>query len=202
MVPDRSVSARPSAPRVRSNFACGEIVGVPSPLGHALAGAAAAGLILPYAARGQTLVGRAWVRPAVAFGSIAVLPDLDLLWGNHSGPTHGIGAAVLAGLAAWLLVRALGWRNVDGGRVALAVAAAYGSHTLLDWMGQDSSPPIGIMALWPLSRSYFESDLHLFMAISRRYWRDGFLVHNLLAVGREIAILVPVLAAVIAARRR
>ena len=68
---------------------------------------------------------------------------------------------------------------------------AYASHTLLDWLGTDSSPPIGIMALWPFSRAYYESHLHVFMAISRRYWLPEFWTLNVLALGRELAILLP-----------
>jgi hypothetical protein len=82
------------------------------------------------------------------------------------------------------------------------VAAAYASHTLLDWLGSDTSPPIGIMALWPVSREYSESRLHLFMAISRRYWLPEFWSYNLRALLRELAILLPVLAAVTLLRRR
>jgi hypothetical protein len=64
---------------------------------------------------------------------------------------------------------------------------------LFDWLGSDTSLPIGIMALWPLSDAYFQSDLHVFDAISRRYWLPGFWAHNARAVARELAILVPLL---------
>ncbi len=75
--------------------------------------------------------------------------------------------------------------------------AAYASHVLLDWLGSDSSPPIGVMALWPFSRAYYESDLHVFMAISRRYYQGWrFVTQNVLAVSLELVILVPVLALV------
>ena len=85
---------------------------------------------------------------------------------------------------------------------ACAVALAYASHTLLDWLGTDASPPIGIMALWPFSRGYYESHLHVFMAISRRYWLDGFWDQNLRAFARELAILLPLTALVMFMRRR
>ena len=77
----------------------------------------------------------------------------------------------------------LGW--------ALAVAAAYGSHLLFDWLGSDTTPPIGIMALWPFSGAFVQSDVHLFMAISRRYWLANFWSHNLTAVAWELALLGP-----------
>ena len=79
-------------------------------------------------------------------------------------------------------------------RLVLAVACvlAYASHTVLDWLGSDTSPPIGIMALWPFSREYYESSLHVFMAVSRRIWQpERFWMQNLIALARELLILVP-----------
>jgi hypothetical protein len=58
------------------------------------------------------------------------------------------------------------------------------------------------MALWPFDHEYYESDLHVFMAISRRHWLPNFWTHNLTAVAWEIVILGPVAAAVWLARRR
>jgi len=87
-------------------------------------------------------------------------------------------------------------------RFCAAVMAAYASHTLLDWLGTDSSPPIGIMALWPFSSEYYESHLHLFRAISRRYWLPEFWTSNARALAGELAILLPVIALVFFVRRR
>jgi len=121
--------------------------------------------------------------------------DLDLLVGAHSGPSHGIGAALIVGIVSWLVARP---RDAV---LACAIAFAYASHTLLDWLGSDSSPPIGIMALWPFSHRYFESPWHVFRAISRRYWLPEFWTFNLLALGRELLILVPLAAIVLLMRR-
>jgi membrane-bound metal-dependent hydrolase YbcI (DUF457 family) len=185
---------------------------MPSPVGHALAGMAAGWLVDPPGRRaGAGALGRATI-----YALAGMAPDLDLLFGAHSGPTHGLGAALVAGVVAWACgvgLRARQSKAVVGeqatvtktfaaGTFALAVAAAYASHTLLDWLGSDTSPPIGIMALWPLSREYSESPLHLFMAISRRYWLPDFWAYNLRALLRELAILLPVLAAVMLLRRR
>jgi hypothetical protein len=74
----------------------------------------------------------------------------------------------------------------------LAIAGAYASHVLLDWLGSDTSPPLGIMALWPFTSGYYQSSLNLFDAISRRYWLpDEFIVGNLKAALKEIVILGP-----------
>jgi inner membrane protein len=80
---------------------------------------------------------------------------------------------------------------------------AYASHTLLDWLGTDTSAPIGIMALWPFSRAYYESSLHVFMAVSRRFRQpELFWMQNLAALARELLILVPIAIGVAIGRRR
>jgi membrane-bound metal-dependent hydrolase YbcI (DUF457 family) len=136
----------------------------------------------------------------VAYAVAGMAADLDLLVGAHSGPTHGIGAAAIVGIASWVILRRTGARR--SAMVASAIALAYASHTLLDWLGTDSSPPIGIMALWPFSHEYDESPWHVFMAISRRYWLPEFWRFNLLALGRELLILIPIAVLVLAVRGR
>jgi hypothetical protein len=163
---------------------------MPSPVGHALAGLAVGVL-----AAGPRNLVRALDPPAarrpidtallamLPMAALAVVPDIDLLFGVHSMYTHSLGAAVIVLLIA---------RVVTGGwRWAIAAGLAYASHILLDWLGHDTTPPRGIMALWPITRAYFESDLHLFLPISRRYWIPGFLAHNLTAVAREVLCVGP-----------
>ena len=168
---------------------------MPSPIGHALGGAAAglavAGLRLDASHHAV------WRRMAV-FAALGMLPDLDLLIGAHRGPSHSVGASLIAFLAALAMTRSV--------RLSLAAAAAYGSHTVLDWLGADTSAPIGVMALWPFDREHYQSGIHLFRAVSRRYWVPGFVMQNVRAVAWEMMILLPALALVLAvpfaARRR
>jgi hypothetical protein len=188
---------------------------MPSPVGHALAGIATGWLVdppHPHEPRGAA------TRAAV-YALAAMAADVDLLFGAHSGPTHGLGTAAILGVMVWIWTTRLrasqpegasrgapgsatrGRSAGGGGRFALAVAAAYASHTLLDWLGSDTSPPIGIMALWPVSRDYYESTLHVFMAISRRYWLPEFWTYNMRALLRELVILGPLVAAAILFRR-
>src|SRR4051812_50032564 len=117
---------------------------MPSPIGHAIAGVIVGGLISP--PREHTM------RSIAVFAAAGRAADLDLLVGAHSGPSHGLGAAVIVGVVLWVSLRSRGIRGSV--RLALATGLAYASHTLLDWLGTDASPPIGIMALWPLSRNY------------------------------------------------
>jgi LexA-binding, inner membrane-associated putative hydrolase len=164
---------------------------MPSPLGHALAGVAAGWLVAGRPAFRPSLPPRpiptaasSWWRDVLAFALLGALPDLDLLAGMHSMHTHSLGAVLAVGFLAWSLTRKR--------RLALACALAWGSHILLDWLGSDTSPPIGIMALWPITAAHYQSDLHVFDAISRRYWLpEQFIVGNLHAIAREVAIVLP-----------
>jgi membrane-bound metal-dependent hydrolase YbcI (DUF457 family) len=157
---------------------------MPTPIGHALGGLIV-GLVLPDrapATRPADLLTPRMLLLAVA----ACLPDIDFFWGRHNMETHSLGFAVAVGLLV------LAWKR-DTGLAAGATLAAC-THVLFDWLGSDDFPPVGVMALWPVTRDYYFADAFVFEAISRRYWLPGFVTHNLLAVLREIAILGPILA--------
>lgn len=124
------------------------------------------------------------------WATLGMAADADFLFGTHSTYTHSIGAVGVVFLVALVAGRRSAAQPI---RTAVAAAAAYGTHVLFDWLGSDTSPPIGIMALWPFSDGFHQSGLYIFDAISRRYWLPGFWAHNLLAVAREALILVPVL---------
>ena len=154
---------------------------MPTPVGHALG---ALVVTAPIRARYRLLGAGAVIAAACA----GMAPDLDLLYGRHSAETHSIGAAASAGLAAWLFLR---WRRLpQAGAIGVMIAAAVASHALLDWVGADNTPPLGIMALWPFSREYYGSSApDIFMAVSRRYWLPEFWVYNLRVLAQEIVIL-------------
>jgi membrane-bound metal-dependent hydrolase YbcI (DUF457 family) len=155
---------------------------MPSPIGHALGGIAVGTLISRE---------RGWLSLALLAGAGA-LADIDfLLPMRHRGPSHSLAGAVLVFGIVWGMTANL--------RAAAAVGAAYASHTVLDWLGADSSAPRGVMAFWPVSHAYFVSGLDLFNSVDRRYWMPGFLRANAIAVARELLILGPV--AVLSTRR-
>jgi membrane-bound metal-dependent hydrolase YbcI (DUF457 family) len=151
---------------------------MPSPIGHALGGIAAAWRILPSRERNA----HRWSTIGIV-AAIAAAPDFDLLVNDHRGPAHSLGAAVIAGTVALVWTRSPRW--------GLAAAFAWASHVLLDWLGTDTRPPVGVMALWPWSHLYYESPLHLFPAVSRRYWLAEFWVYNLEALFVELLLLLP-----------
>ena len=144
-------------------------------------------------------LGRArWLQVAllVVIGS---LPDLDLVLGTHSARTHSIGAALIAGACAALVNLPVARTR---SRIFLVVAAAWVSHPLLDFFGEDSSPPIGVMLFWPFTTAYFHAPFVLFGSIYRNYHAPGFITHNAVSAAREVAILLPILLIVWWRRRR
>jgi len=167
---------------------------MPTPLGHAIAGATAGWTVArPPAARRDLLV------QAALLGALGAAADLDLLIGRHSGETHSIGAAAIAATIAalwrWPIAR-------ERWRIWLAAWLAWSSHPLLDALSPDKSPPIGVMALWPLSHAYMQTGLAIFEPIWRNphVWRE--IRHDLYAVVKEIVILGPICAAMLWWRRR
>ena len=171
---------------------------MPTPIAHALGGVTAGclvGISAALATRGRALEaplfrieGR---RAIAALAFLGMLPDADFLVGMHRSVTHSIGAMLIAA--------AFGWASVREARLlaAVSVAAAYGSHLLLDWLGTDPSAPYGIMVWWPWTEEFYLSDAPLFMRVCREYWLPACWRNNILALGRELLVLVPVTAATV-----
>jgi hypothetical protein len=170
---------------------------MPSPLGHTLGAIALSAIVEapPFDRRVR------WWR-VVVLAAISVAPDLDLLIGRHSRETHSIGAALIAAsLIAWWRPAVLSsqrWRSW------LIVFLVWLSHPLLDILAPDGTPPFGVMLLWPFSVEYHTTGLHILDPINRRWWMgfEPFVLHNLLAIVREVLILGPVAGLVWIYRRR
>jgi len=154
---------------------------LPSPIGHGLGGIAAGWGVAPRRDR----------RVALLLAAVATAPDLDLLLGTHRAASHSLGAAAIAGAVAWAAMRRDRWRW------SAAVTLAWASHVLLDWLSNDTRPPIGIMALWPFTDAYYKASVEIFPAVSRRYWESRFWLYNLRALVVEVAVLGPITAAVL-----
>jgi hypothetical protein len=118
----------------------------------------------------------------------AVAPDLDFLWGRHNMETHSLGAALAAALLVLVCTRG------RGRRLAVIVGLSWASHVLFDWLGSDTTPPLGVTALWPFSSAFYFADAFVFEAISRRTHLPNFWSHNLWAVARELLLLGPIAA--------
>src|SRR3978361_740809 len=103
---------------------------MPSPIGHALAGAAVA---LAADIASPSLRPRIKLNIGLILAALAALPDLDLVYPPiHRAFTHSIGAVILitiigAVVTGWVTGRrAIGFGALCG--------AAWASHLLLDWL--------------------------------------------------------------------
>lgn len=171
---------------------------MPSPIGHALAGALAASLLTRGASATDATHRPPWHvwrdRRWLGAVAVAVLPDADLLLPvTHRTLTHSL---LLTGLIfiVWALVtgwvtRRIRWRG------ALLLALAHASHVGLDWLGADPNPPAGVALWWPWSRQFFVSAWTVFPPVDRRLLTVAAWQTNAWAALVEIAWLGPVLAA-------
>jgi membrane-bound metal-dependent hydrolase YbcI (DUF457 family) len=171
---------------------------MPSPIGHALAGIVVAWSADLYpgghtrrpVSDTESLYLRAGGALTLTCAALAAAPDLDLAFTVHRTVTHSVGAVVAVGLCAAAASACLG-RPIA--RTALTCAVAYGSHLLLDWLGVDRYPPIGIQALWPLNHEWYISGLDIFRQTARqRIFTRPIMLVNAKAVAQEIAILAPI----------
>jgi inner membrane protein len=163
---------------------------MPSPVGHGLAG-----LIVHVAASRDEGEVRDLRRMGLVVGA-ALAPDLDLLFrfvdgrNHHDHETHSIGFALGAAALAALFAIVLGWRRPLG--LGVAVLAGWLSHLLLDYLNVDTTPPIGLMAFWPLSHSFYKFPWPFFLDIGRTLtWAT--VRHDTLAAAWEAAVLAPIL---------
>ena len=174
---------------------------MPSAIGHALAGVAAAWTadLVPGRRDWRATASASWYRRAgdgltVLCALLGALPDADLLFRVHRTMSHSVGILLLVtGIAAAVT----GWvARRPVARVALMCGGAYATHLLLDWLGADSSPPYGLQVFWPFSGIWLASGWDVFRDLTRRQVLTAASMRvNLLAVAQELAILGPVLVA-------
>jgi len=176
---------------------------MPSSVGHALAGVAAAWTadLVPGNRAWRTAAQDAsWYRRAgggltLACLILPTLPDADLLFHTHRTYTHSVGAVAVVGLAAAAVAAAFRRQGVL--RVALTCAAAYSTHLALDWLSVDTLPPYGLQAWWPFSNAWVISGWDVFAQTERRHFLSAATIWiNAQAVVWEIAILAPLVLAV------
>src|SRR4051812_25736584 len=118
---------------------------MPTPVGHALGGLAVAWVSVGYRsrrARSNVRTGR-FTALTVGAAAAAVAPDLDILFHSHRSYTHSAGAMIVLGIGVWLTTRLTAHTTFRSPFSALwlsiTIAAAYGSHVVLDWLGKDTA---------------------------------------------------------------
>ncbi|MGH7263654.1 MAG: metal-dependent hydrolase, partial [Candidatus Rokuibacteriota bacterium] len=158
---------------------------MPTPVGHALAGAA---LYLAGARTRRPLTD--WRAGLLCVGA-ACAADLDFVAGRlagdwnrfHQGPSHSLAVAlVLAVALAGVPVDGLGgFRR----RWVLLTAAAC-SHLALDLVTRDARPPHGIPLFWPVALAPVHSPLELFLNVRRSGLADLLSAATWRAVALEV----------------
>src|SRR5262245_38803991 len=167
---------------------------MPSPIGHAIAGAAVAWAVVP---QGDNPAGSNGSLTAVAFvcAALAAAPDLDILFpGTHRTVTHSIGALAMVSIVVIAVTgKVTSIRGVaPRASVATALILAYASHLLLDWLAMDNTAPRGRQLLWPFSDAWQISEWDLFRGTARRNVFSAESIRiNILAIAQEIAMLGP-----------
>ncbi len=166
---------------------------MPTPIGHGLAGYAAAKLTRVELSRDER-------RFFVAAAFVGILPDvLSLVLGRLVGePDHAFSHSLLAMALVSLVLAALATRR--GFRfwpVLLVVAAAYGSHLFADLLRPEPTADAGEQLLWPLHTAY-ALDIRIFPHVPSRgefpsLVRWGWAVVPIML--REFVILAPIAAA-------
>ena len=184
---------------------------MPSPLGHALGGIAAAWAIDlvpgrrpgPPAAPDTRVYDRLGGGLTLICAGLGAIADADLIFSAHRTASHSIAAAVLVTIVAAVVTGRVTRRGLPVHRVAMMCGAAYATHLLLDWLAVDRNPPCGIQLWWPLSREWFISGLDFFPPTQRyRLWSAAAMKMNLNAFAWETAILLPIVMVLWVTRRR
>lgn len=179
---------------------------MPSPVGHSLIGLAlGAGYLLPRQPIRDLLKSGWSLRwPLLGAAALANAPDLDYLPGILSGDlnayhhyyTHTLGWVILVSVALWLVWRR--FRPGAGVRAFVFLFVLLASHLVADWFTADGRMPYGIMALWPFSEAFTMAPHPLFMRLHKADWSEFLQWHNAIAVGWEVLVCLPLLAAVVA----
>lgn len=158
---------------------------MPSSVGHILAGLAVVRLA------GGTF------REDWPYVLLAATPDLDIVTNAvrkrpidyRNRRSHSVGAALIVGTAAGLLVRLAGGRFVPA---AAKGTASYATHLALDYFGKEAAD--GLPFLWPFSNRRYAAKRPLFRTIymtKGRIFAGLFSRRNRVRMLREAAILTP-----------
>ena len=169
---------------------------MPTPIGHALAGA-----IVFYSSPGKIKNTTTLLLAAVFF---SLLPDIDFLFGFplgdpnrfHHNFTHSFVFVILMGLVGGLLYAKL-FQQRSLIYSAIFISAGI-SHVILDILAMDKRAPFGCPIFWPFSQQYYISPIILFSDVSRvsdskLFIGSLFNWHNLATVGVEMLMLIPIL---------
>ncbi len=177
---------------------------MPLPIAHSMMGYA----ISEIAEAGNVrLTNKKWLNISI-FVTLANFPDSDFLPGfllgepnrYHQWFTHSLGFAFLAGVAGTAFYwqqKQLTEQPARLGLYGIFIGLAVLSHIVLDLLTWDSSPPKGVMLLWPFEQKHYDLRWDFFLACKRdnnsaTFFSSLFSVYNLKIVLREFLIMAPI----------
>lgn len=161
---------------------------MPSPIGHTIAGLT----VHVLGAKQESDLLSPPRLLTVVFAANAA--DLDLLVrfvdgrNHHQQQTHSMSFAIGAALLAWVAFRLARWPRPAA--LAMACGLAWLSHLLLDYLNEDTNPPIGLPLFWPWSDSYWKFPWPIFLQIGRTLTWES-LRANVVAAAWEALVLLP-----------
>ena len=135
-------------------------------------------------------------RQVLLMGTVAVLPDLDVLPGLavgnlaqfHHDISHSLLAAAAFSVAGLFFLM---WnRSTRTLYITLVSFLLYTSHLLLDFLTLDTGAPFGIPLFWPFITQTYESPWFVLPNVQHTIV-PLFGVHNALLVFRELLIFLP-----------
>ncbi|MBI4635614.1 MAG: metal-dependent hydrolase [Candidatus Rokubacteria bacterium] len=181
---------------------------MPTPVGHSLGGLVVALWLSPHRRLSDLLRDRERLLYIVL---LANLPDVDFVIGFfafgdpqwlHGKLTHGVLFAVLV---AGLLAQVPRFGPTTARRFRLALALLL-SHSLMDFLqssrGLGLSEGSGVALLAPLTDQRYAAPVSVFLGVRHKTWEQLMSWHNVLAVGFELACLLPLLVLLDAVRAR
>ena len=163
---------------------------MPTPIGHSLAGAA----IYVASTKGNRLL-KSWGRlvACMVFAALADIDFLPALFGRidianrvHRGPTHTLLFALVISGVVYGTLRIVGKPGVV--RATSLVFLCMASHLILDILGKDSRPPLGIPILWPLAQRSFKVPVEIFPDLRKDTYAELFGSHNIGVLAYEILV--------------
>ncbi len=163
---------------------------MPTPIGHSMAGAA----IYVASTKGKHLLRSwKWLVVCMVFAALADIDFLPALFGRidianrvHRGPTHTLLFALVISGVVYGTLRILGKPGVV--RATSLVFLCMASHLILDVLGKDSRPPLGIPILWPLEKQSLKVPVEIFPYLRKDTYAELFGPHNIGVLAYEILL--------------
>lgn len=166
---------------------------MPTPIGHSLCG------MTIYLMLHDGAITKNDFPAILGYIVLANLPDIDfapiLIYGFkavkmfHQAYTHNLGfcfgsALLIALIVSWRLDRP--FLKLFG----IFFLLIY-SHVILDSMGYDTNPPLGVQLFYPFTSSHFMFPISLFIGAAKSNYKELFSLWNFYGAVLEVVLFLP-----------